>query len=315
MAGTTPSRTARWTPADVPDLAGRSFLVTGANSGLGYHTTRQLARHGGRVVMAVRDPGKGEAARQALRRELPDASLELRQLDLSDLDSVRELADRLVAESATVDVLVNNAGIMMPPRSLTRQGAELQFGVNHLGHFALTGRLLGLLRAGRDPRVVTVSSSLHRSGRIHFDDLTGERRYHPRDFYSQSKFANVLFGLELHRRLRAAGAPVRSLLAHPGYAATNLQSAGPTGALNLLLRLGNRLLAQDAASGAWPQLYAATDPRADGGSFIGPGGWGELRGHPAVVQPVGPAQDRELARRLWDLSEELTGVRFGLPPG
>lgn len=303
-----------WTADHIPRLDGRTYLVTGANSGLGYATARELVRQGGRVVMAVRDPAKGESARRSLREAQPEADLDLRHLDLADLDSVREFARGLATDRVPVDVLVNNGGIMMPPRSLTRQGFELQFGVNHLAHFALTGLLLDTLREARDARVVTVSSTLHRSGDIHFDDLTGEQRYQPRRFYAQSKFANVLFGLELDRRLRAAEFPVRSLLAHPGYTATNLQSTGPTGLLNLLLKAGNRLVAQDATAGAWSQLYAATAPDVPSGAFVGPSGRGEMRGHPTLVEPVGAARDPALARRLWELSEELTGVPFGLPP-
>lgn len=296
----------------MPDQTGRTFVVTGANSGLGYETTRELARHGGHVIMAIRNEKKGREALARLHAEQPDAALELRLLDLADLDSVRAFAADIRADGVPVDVLINNAGIMMPPRTLTRQGYELQFGANHLGHFALTGLVLNILAGGRDARVVTVSSSLHKRGHIHFDDLHGERRYSPIAFYSQSKFANVLFGLELDRRLRAAGLPVRSLLAHPGYAATNLQSSGPTGLLNLLMNVSNRVAAQSASMGALNQLYAATDPDAQSGQFIGPDGRGEMRGHPTVVHPVESAKDTATAARLWQLSEELTGVRFDL---
>ncbi len=302
-----------WTADRIPDQTGRTYLVTGANSGLGLATTRQLARHGAHVIMAVRDEAKGAAALAGLAGAQPGVSLELRRLDLADLDSVRAFAQRLHADGVPVDVLVNNAGVMMPPRSLSPQGHELQFASNHLGHFALTGLLLPILQAGTDPRVVTVSSGLHKRGRMHFDDLTGARGYTPASFYSQSKFANVLFGLELDRRLRAAGSPVRSLLAHPGYAATNLQTTGPTGLARLLGRIGNRVLAQDAESGALPQLYAATAPGVHGGQFYGPDRLFENRGHPTLVHPVASAEDPATARRLWQVSEELTGVSFGLP--
>jgi NAD(P)-dependent dehydrogenase (short-subunit alcohol dehydrogenase family) len=245
---------------------------------------------------------------------VPAARLELRRLDLADLDSVRAFATDLRAEGRAVDVLVNNAGVMMPPRALSPQGHEIQFAGNHLGHFALTGLLLDALRPDHDPRVVTVSSGLHRRGSIHFDDLTGARRYSPTAFYAQSKFANVLFGLELDRRLRAAGHPARSLLAHPGYAATNLQLQGPTGMMRGLMRIGNRFFAQHADQGALPQLYAATAAGAESGQFIGPDGRGESSGYPTVVRPVRTADDPDLARRLWELSEELTGVRFAFSP-
>ncbi|WP_412537702.1 oxidoreductase [Longispora sp. K20-0274] len=257
--------------------------------------------------MAVRNVAAGHAARATLLSELgdADANVEVRRLDLADLDSVRAFADTV----ERVDVLVNNAGIMMPPRVLTPQGHESQFGTNHLGHFALTGLLLDRLRAGRDARVVTVSSSLHRRGAIHWDDLTGARRYTPTGFYAQSKFANVLFGLELDRRLRAAGDAVRSVLAHPGYSATNLQSTGPTGWLSRVLRVSNVVMAQDVARGALSQLYAASDPGALGGQFIGPDGVGEMRGYPRVVRPVASALSEVDAARLWAVSEDLTGVR------
>jgi NAD(P)-dependent dehydrogenase (short-subunit alcohol dehydrogenase family) len=300
----------RWTADDIPSQVGRTFVVTGANSGLGYVTTHELARHGARVIMAVRSEAKGQEALERLRRGLPDASLELRQLDLADLDSVRAFAEGLLADRVGVDVLINNAGIMMPPRSLTRQGFELQFGVNHLAHFALTGLLLNTLTARPDARVVTVSSNAHKRGFIHFDDLDGERGYGGWEFYCQSKFANTVFGLELDRRLRASRVPVKSILAHPGYSATNLQSAAPTGLLKLVMRFANKYVAQDAGMGALDQLYAATAPMAEGGEFIGPDGRGELKGYPTIVQPVQAARDPATAKRLWDLSEELTGVRF-----
>ncbi|MEV4631104.1 oxidoreductase [Micromonospora sp. NPDC049523] len=304
----------KWTVGRIPDQTGRTFIVTGANSGLGLATSRQLALRGAHVVMAVRNETKGRQAVADLTAAQPDASLELRHLDLADLDSVRAFADRVHADGLPVDVLVNNAGVMMPPRALSPQGHEIQFAGNHLGHFALTGLLLDILQRGNDPRVVTVSSGMHRRGRIHFDDLTGARRYSPTAFYCQSKFANVLFGLELDRRLRAAASPVRSLLAHPGYAVTNLQSSGPTGVMKLLLTsVGNRLLAQDVEMGALPQLYAATDPLAEGGQFIGPDGQGEYKGHPTTVRPVASAEDPATAARLWTLSEELTEVRYDLP--
>lgn len=304
-----------WTADRIPDLSGRTFIVTGANSGLGLATTRQLARHGAHVILAVRDEAKGLRAVADLTADQPDASLEPRLLDLSDLDSVRAFARGIHDDGVRVDVLVNNAGVMMPPRTLSPQGHEIQFACNHLGHFALTGLLLDVIRTGTDPRVVTVSSSLHRNGRIDFDDLTGARAYSPLAFYSQSKFANVLFGLELHRRLRADDSPIGSLLAHPGYTATNLQTSGPTGLTNLLGRIGNLLVAQTPAMGALPQLYAATEPAAASGQFIGPDGPFETRGRPKVVQPAATAQDPETARRLWELSEKLTGVHYPLPPG
>jgi len=297
-----------WTAENILDQSGRTILVTGANSGLGYVTSLELARRGARVLMAVRDEAKGRQAAERIRSQVRGARLDVRRLDLADLDQVKAFARGLLAERMPVDVLVNNAGIMMPPRSLTRQGFELQFGVNHLAHFTLTGLLLERLKAGRDPRVVTVSSDLHKRGSIHFDDLDGAKRYGRVAFYAQSKFANVLFGLELDRRLRSAGLPIRSVLAHPGYSATNLQLSGPTGLLHLFMRIGNRLLAQSAEMGALNLLYAATAPDVESGQFIGPDGRNEMKGHPTFVQPVAAARDAELARKFWELSERLSGI-------
>jgi NAD(P)-dependent dehydrogenase (short-subunit alcohol dehydrogenase family) len=297
-----------WTAENILDQSGRTILVTGANSGLGYVTSLELARRGARVLMTVRDEAKGRQAAERIRSQVRGARLDVRRLDLADLDQVKAFARGLLAERTPIDVLVNNAGIMMPPRSLTRQGFELQFGVNHLAHFALTGLLLERLKDGRDPRVVTVSSDLHKRGAIHFDDLDGAKHYGRVAFYAQSKFANVLFGLELDRRLRSAGLPIRSILAHPGYSATNLQLSGPTGLLHLFMRIGNRLLAQSAEMGALNLLYAATAPDVESGQFIGPDGRNEKKGHPTFVQPVAAARDTELARKFWALSERLTGV-------
>ncbi|MFK0156578.1 oxidoreductase [Streptomyces sp. NPDC090499] len=302
-----------WNASLIPDLSGRTFVVTGANSGLGLATTRELARHGAHVVMAVRNETKGLAVAARLRAGQPDANLQVRRIDLADLESVREFAGKLHTDGVPVDVLVNNAGVMMAPRSLSPQGQESQFATNHLGHFALTGLLLDLLRAGRDPRVVTVASSLHRGGRIHFEDLTGARKYSPLGFYKQAKFANVLFGLELDRRLRVLNSPIRSLLAHPGYAATNLQTSGPTGLTPIIMRVANRVFAQSAEAGALSQLYGATAPEALSGKIYGPDGHNELKGHPTQVPPDPAAEDAATARRLWQLSEELTGVRYDLP--
>jgi NAD(P)-dependent dehydrogenase (short-subunit alcohol dehydrogenase family) len=300
----------RWTTAQINSQSGRSFVVTGANSGLGFETARQLAVHGARVTLTCRSDAKGRPAVDRIRAESPGALVEFRVLDLADLDSVRAFAAAVTSDPITVDVLVNNAGVMFPPRALTRQGFESQFATNHLGHFALTALLFDTICRGGDARVVTVSSLEHKRGSIHFDDLTGERSYSPRGFYQQSKFANVLFGLELDRRVREAGIPVRSLLVHPGWASTNLQTSAPTGAMKQLMKVGNRLLAQSAEIGALNQLYAAVDPAAGSGCFYGPDGLGELRGYPTVVQPAESARNKETARRLWEVSEELTGVTF-----
>jgi NAD(P)-dependent dehydrogenase (short-subunit alcohol dehydrogenase family) len=299
-----------WTAGQIPNLSGKIAVVTGANSGLGLVTARELARGGATVVPTARDPEKAASTSDEITAEAPDAQLDPRILDLASLESVREFAGAVTADHPRIDVLVNNAGVMMPPRSETADGFELQFGTNHLGHFALTGLLLDALAAGEASRVVTVSSLEHRPGKLDFDDLQSESGYSPRGAYQRSKFANAVFGLELDRRLRAAGLPVISVLAHPGYSATNLQSTGPTGVMKAVLAIGNRLLAQDADAGALPQLYAATAPGVEGGQFFGPDGFQQSRGGPTEVQPVGRARDEETARQLWDVSEQLTGVSY-----
>ncbi len=307
---------AKWTAQDIPDQWGRTAVVTGANSGLGLVTARELARAGATVVMAVRDPARGKAAAERVRREAPKATVEVRGLDLADLASVRAFADEILARDPGLNLLVNNAGVMALPRPETADGFEMQFGTNHLGHFALTGRLVpALLRTG-DPRVVTVSSTAHHLGRVAFDDLQGRGRYFRWFAYGQSKLANLLFAFELQRRALDAGSALRSMAAHPGYAATNLQLAGPRLEGNrlreLLGKLGNIVIAQDDEMGALPTLYAATVRDLPGGSFVGPDGLFERSGHPRLVGTNPRARDRETARRLWEVSEELTGVRFEL---
>jgi NAD(P)-dependent dehydrogenase (short-subunit alcohol dehydrogenase family) len=304
-----------WTTAQMPDQTGRRVIVTGASSGLGEVTARELARRGAEVVLAVRNLDKGATSAARIRSVVPDARVEVRELDLSSLESVRTFAVGLVAVWPTVDVLVNNAGIMQTPPTRTADGYELQLSTNHLGHFALTGLLLEALGKGSSPRVVVVASNEHKGGHLDFDNLQLDRDYAPRKSYQRSKLANVLFGLELDRRLRAAGSPIICALAHPGYSATNLQSTGPTGFLTGLgFRLGNAVFAQPAERGALPQLFAATAPEVEGGQYFGPDGFMEMRGrHPVVVRASSEARDPEVARRLWTVSEELTGVTFPLP--
>jgi NAD(P)-dependent dehydrogenase (short-subunit alcohol dehydrogenase family) len=282
-------------------MTGRSVIVTGANSGIGRAAARALAASGARVVLAVRDVDKGRAAAASM-----PGNSEVRPLDLARLDSVRDFA---AAWEGGVDVLINNAGVMAPPLSRTAEGFELQFGTNHLGHFAVTNLLLERIGG----RVVTVSSTGHRMGSIDFDDLNWERKpYKAWRAYGQSKLANLLFTAELQRRLTAVGSPVLATAAHPGYAATNLQFHSGRRSLDLLGAVGNRLFAQDENGGALPTLYAAVAD-VPPNSFAGPGGFLEQRGAPKLVGRSGAAQDAETAARLWEISEELTGVRFPLP--
>jgi len=302
----------KWTAADIPDQSGRTAVVTGANSGLGLATAKGLAAAGAEVVMACRNTAKADAGAAAIRERHPEAKLRVEPLDLADLASVRDFAARFEATGAGLDLLINNAGVMASPRRETADGFELQLGTNHLGHFALTGLLLGQMQGREDARVVTVSSTAHKFGRVNFDNLQGERRYFRWWAYGQSKLANVLFMLELDRRLRAAGSPIESLGAHPGYADTNLQTAAPPLIDRAVFAVSNRLLAQNAEMGALPQLYAATRPHLDSGLFIGPDGFEEQRGHPKVVGIARRGRSEADAARLWEVSEELTGVRYEL---
>jgi NAD(P)-dependent dehydrogenase (short-subunit alcohol dehydrogenase family) len=288
-----------WTADDIPDQSGRTFVITGANSGIGLSAARELARRNAHVVLAVRNPDKGNQAASTI-----GGSTEVRRLDLADLGSVREFA----AETGELDVLINNAGVMNVAQQRTKDGFELQIGTNHLGHFALTNLLLPKLKE----RVVVVASGAHRIGRINLDDLNWERtRYQRHRAYGQAKLANLLFLRELQRRLTEAGSDIKATGAHPGWAATNLQSHAPSRVENVLMGIGNRLLAQSGDMGALPTLYAATQ-QLPGGAYIGPGGPGEMRGHPAPASRSHAAQDDETARALWELSESLTNTHFGL---
>ncbi|HET8821427.1 MAG TPA: oxidoreductase [Thermoleophilaceae bacterium] len=298
-----------WDASRIPGQTGRVAVVTGANSGLGLVTARELARAGAQVVLACRNLEKGRAALADVGRAATGPAPELEELDLASLDSVRAFAERFRSKHDRLDLLVNNAGVMAPPRRRTADGFELQFGTNHLGHFALTGLLLPAMEGREDARVVTLSSNAHKFGRIAFDNLSGDRRYFRWRAYGQSKLANLLFALELDRRLRASGSTVKSLAAHPGYAATNLQSAAAPLVDRLVMKLGNATVAQNDEMGALPQLYAATEPGLEGGTYVGPDGPGEQRGYPTTVRPSGAARDERAARRLWEVSEELTGVR------
>ena len=297
-----------WNAQDIPDQSGRTAIVTGANSGLGLVTARELARAGASVVMACRNLDKGHAAVEQVRAAVPEAQVQLEELDLASLASVRGFAERFRATHDGLDLLVNNAGVMAPPRRRTADGFELQFGTNHLGHFLLTTQLLDAMEGREDARVVTLSSNAHKFGRIAFDNLNGDRRYFRWSAYGQSKLANLLFALELDRRLRAAGSTVKSLAAHPGYAATNLQSAAPPLFDRMVMKVANATVAQSEEMGALPVLYAATQPGLQGGAYVGPDGPGEHRGYPKIVRPSGRARDPDSARRLWEASERLTAV-------
>lgn len=305
-----------WTTADMPDLKNKLAVVTGANSGLGFHTALELARNGAQVVLACRGREKAESAMHAIKAAVPGAQLEFMALDLADLDSIAAFAKTFKAGHQKLDILHNNAGVMALPLVRTKQGFEMQIGTNHLGHFALTGLLLDVLLAASAARVVSTASLAHNWTRsMDFGDLNWERkRYKKWDAYAKSKLANLLFAYELQRRLSKAGAQAISVAAHPGYAATNLQTAGPTmekSALGqMFMRIGNALLAQSAEMGALPQLYAASMPDVRGGDHYGPDRMGGNRGYPKKVGSNQASRDEDSARRLWALSEKLTDVRY-----
>ncbi|MER6009674.1 oxidoreductase [Streptomyces bluensis] len=304
---------AGWSATDIPDQAGRTAVVTGANSGIGYVTARELARRGARVVLACRSEARGTAAVERLAGEVPGAEVEFVRLDLGDLASVRQFAATYDQEHRRLDLLINNAGVMALPRGRTADGFETQFGVNHLGHFALTGLLLPRLLGTAGARVVTVSSGMHAMSTIDITDLNSERRYGRWTAYARSKTANLLFTHELARRLATIGSDVVAAAAHPGYAATNLQTAGlkleGRRAAERFVSIGNRVFAQSVDAGALPTLYAATAPDVRPDSFTGPAllGW---RGSPATSWRARWALDDRAAERLWEESERLTGVVY-----
>ena len=299
----------RWNADRIPDLTDRTFVVTGSNSGLGLATTRHLAGHGAVVVMAVRNKDKGQRAADEIRAAHPGAKLEVRRVDLADLDSVRSFAAGLHERGSHIDGLINNAGVMGPPRSLSPQGDEIQFAGNHLGHFALTGLLLDRLLPVPGSRVVTVSSTGHRiRAAIHFDDLQWERSYSRAATYGQSKLANLMFTYELQRRLAPHGTTV-AVAAHPGVSNTELIRNTPA-AIRLPVTWLAPLLTQKPDMGALPTLRAATDPAVSGGQYHGPGGRGEIRGYPKPVTSSPDSHDQAVQQRLWTVSEELTGVTF-----
>ncbi|NNF56916.1 MAG: SDR family NAD(P)-dependent oxidoreductase [Rhodothermaceae bacterium] len=293
-----------WTSDHIPDQTGRTAVVTGANAGIGYETALALAKKGAHVVLACRSEQRGTDALRQIEAEQPAGSAELMLLDLADLDSVRTFAEAFWAKYVRLDLLINNAGVMVPPESKTAQGFELQFGVNVIGHFALTGLLMSALAEAPGSRVVTLSSLAHRQGRIDFDNLRGEKEYKPMREYMQSKLGDLIFAIELQRRLEAAGQDTISLGAHPGFTATELQRH--SGLWNTLVGLWSNT----PAVGALPTLYAATAPDAEPGGYYGPRGVFEARGHPAPAKVMPHARDRQTAERLWAMAEEATGVHF-----
>jgi NAD(P)-dependent dehydrogenase (short-subunit alcohol dehydrogenase family) len=298
----------KWTTADIPDQTGRVAVITGANTGLGYETAAALAAKGARVVLAVRNLDKGQAAAELITRRTPGAEVSLQELDLTSLESIRAAADQLNSNLPTIDLLINNAGVMFTPKSSTKDGFELQFGTNHLGHFALTGLLLDHVLAAPDSRVVTVSSVGHRFARngIRFDDLQWDREYSRVGAYGQAKLANLLFTYELQRRLR--GTNTIATAAHPGGSKTELTRNLPP-LVAAVSKLAEPFF-QDADMGALPTLRAATDPDVLGGQYYGPDGFGEQRGFPKIVASSGASHDTEAQHRLWTVSEELTGVVY-----
>ena len=301
----------KWTAADVPDQRGRVAVITGANSGIGFEAAAMLAAKGARVVLAVRDLAKGEQAAARINDRHPDADIALQELDLASLGSVRAAAQDLKAAYPQISLLINNAGVSATPKTLTKDGFELQFGTNHLGHFALTGLLLDHLLPAEDSRVVTVSSLGHRvRSTIDFGNLQSERRYDPFAAYGRSKLANLLFTYELQRRLTANHEATIAVAAHPGSSRTDLLRKSP-GWLRISSAVLGPLLFQSPRMGALPTLRAATDPTVRGGQYYGPGGFAEQRGYPKCVQSSAQSHDEELQRRLWMVSEELTGVNYG----
>lgn len=296
--------------SEIPSQFGKTVIVTGATSGLGYETALALARAGADVILTGRDDRKGQAALDKIGRDVIGAKVAYEHLDLASLASVADFAQRMDAQPS-LDLLINNAGVMaLPRRQTTADGFEMQFGTNHLGHFALTARLLPLLRRASAPRVVSVSSLAHRTGWIDFNDLQGARLYSAWKAYGQSKLACLMFALELQRRSDAAGWKLISNAAHPGFARTNLFASGPGGLLSLATDFAAPLLGQSAADGARPILFAATSPDAKPGGYYGPGGLGELRGAPARASIMPQARDTATAAKLWEVSETLTGVSF-----
>lgn len=302
---------------DVPDLSGKVVLITGANSGLGLETAKMVAGKGARVIMACRNAQKAQDAASLIRDEAPNAALDIRQIDLSDLESVNAFADGVLASESKIDLLINNAGVFASRKSETAQGNELQFGTNHLGHFVMNAKLLPLVEATEGGRIVVLGSMSHNMVKAYdtSDVNWNARPYDAMQAYAQSKLANMLYLRELNKRLQAAGSKTKAVMAHPGYSATNITEspdASSNAFMGLITKLGGLLVAQSAKAGALPTVMAATDAAAQGGEYYGPKGMGGMRGVPQIVQPGKIAQDDANAKALWDLSEEMTGVKFAI---
>jgi NAD(P)-dependent dehydrogenase (short-subunit alcohol dehydrogenase family) len=307
----------QWSIHDIPSQTGKLAVITGATGGLGYETALELARAGAEVLLTGRNEQKGSVAVERIQRAEPSAKVRFEMLDLASLASVHEFATRMIANGRPLDLLVNNAGVMdLPDRRLTEDGFEMQFGTNHLGHFALTGLLLPLLRAAKTPRVVNVSSVAHRSGKIDFGNLQGERKYKSWPAYQQTKLANLLFTFELQRRSDAYGWGLMANAAHPGFARTDLIPNGPgSGVKGTVMRTLGLFMSHSAADGALPQLFAATSPTATAVGYYGPNGFSEMKGSVAPAKVMPQAKDETVARKLWEVSEQLTGVQWPAPVG
>lgn len=302
----------KWTSEKIGELKGKRIVITGSSHGIGFETASVLASKGAEVLLAVRSRERGQAAAARIRPVNGYAPVTVMLLDLADLESVKKFADEYTARYDRLDVLINNAGVMLPSHKRTKDGFELQFGTNHLGHFALTGQLLPVLMATPLSRVVTISSIAARKAKIHFDNLDGSRGYNPMTFYRQSKLANLLFAMELQNRLESAGSSTISVACHPGISVTNLLSRGSGKETGRVMKALMGIVAQPASMGALPTLYAATNPDLRGGEFIGPEGPGNTRGYPVLTNDPARLFKADLADRLWEVSEALTGVKYGI---
>lgn len=299
-----------WSKEQIDNLDGKTVIITGGSSGIGFEAARVIASKGAGLTLAVRNAAKGEKAARAIKAAYPGAKVDVMTLDLADLSSIEKFTVQFTEKNDRLDILINNAGVMIPPYRKTRGGFELQFGTNHLGHFALTGRLLPLIMATPHSRVVTISSIATRKGKIDFDNLDGSRGYNRMIFYRQSKLANMMFAIELQHRLERAGSETISVVCHPGISATNIVSMGSGRETGRFIKWLMRIIAQPASQGALPTLYAATHNGLKGGEYIGPDGRGNRRGNPAESDEAARLFDEKVAKKLWEVSERLTGVTF-----